>query len=52
MQLERSIDEIAATLDQAEEATRESMCTIQYCYAEMRRKKDEERESEEPKLVG
>lgn len=36
----------------AEEATRESRNTKQDWYAEMRRKKDEEREAEERKLVG
>ncbi|CAF1858747.1 unnamed protein product [Brassica oleracea] len=44
MELDRSIREIAATLDQAEEAARESKCTIQDWYAEMRGR-NEERES-------
>lgn len=35
----------------AEEATRESRNTKQDWYADMRRKKDEEREAEEQKLV-
>lgn len=36
----------------AEEAARESRVTKQDRYAEMRRKKDEEREAEERRLVG
>ena len=39
-------------LVKAEEAARESRSTKQDWYAEMRRKKDEEREAEERKLVG